>query len=273
NNDTNQLGRSGDPSTPAPIDLDNVEAVAAGQYNAYALTQDGQVWGWGQGIVSNGTIVSSPTPVQTGLPLMSQMVGGYQATYALTTDGTVWGWGDDGVAMPTPRAIPGFSNITQIASRGDGAVLGLRNDGTVWLVEDKQDGSPAQAVRVDGRTNATQVAMGYGYYALKNDGTVWCWGQPSGLSLGACGYEKPTTEMSSPFALSGLTGVHRIDASGGMAFAWSDAGMIAWGIGGISNLVHPGQNLAQPTLLPELSNISQVFEQVNTVTFLIVGSG
>ncbi|MCL2483406.1 MAG: protein kinase [Propionibacteriaceae bacterium] len=273
NNDTNQLGRSGDPSTPAPVDLDNVKAVAAGQYNAYALTQDGQVWGWGQDIVSNGATVSSPTPVQTGLPSMSQMVGGYLATYALTTDGNVWGWGDDGVAVPTPQAIPGFSNITQIASDGWGAVLGLRDDDTVWLAEDEGDGSPAQANQVDGLTNTTQLAMAYGYYALEGDGTVWCWGSPDDLAWGACGTEKPTTDMADPFPLSGLTGVHRIAASSGMAFAWTDAGMMAWGTGWISDLIHPDVILSQPTLLPDLQSISQVFEQEDTVTFFVVGSG
>ncbi|MCL2483590.1 MAG: protein kinase [Propionibacteriaceae bacterium] len=276
-NDTHQLGRAGDPSIPAPINLENIKSVAAGEYNAYALDKNGQVWGWGQDVVSDGATVSSATPVLTGLPLMSQLVSGQQATYALTTDGQVWGWGDDGVAVTTPQAIPGFSNIKQIDSNGWGYVLGLADDSTVWLAKPSEDGSPVQAVEVDGLTNITEVAVGYGYYALQDDGTVWCWGSANNLAGAACGIDRPTLEMDTPFRLPGLTGVHRIAAIGSMAYAWTDAGLMAWGFGWMSVIVNPGADLYQPTLMPDLHNVSKVFKQESSansfVTFFVVGSG
>ena len=49
--------------------MDNVAAVACGDFNTIAVRTDGSVWTWGVGHLGNGTTSGSATPVQ-----LSQLV-------------------------------------------------------------------------------------------------------------------------------------------------------------------------------------------------------
>jgi len=135
-----------------------------------AATSDGFAWAWGSntnGQLGNGTTTDSAYPVQVKtdathyLGATSKVVmvaAGNRASYALTEDGKVYAWGI--------------------------------NNRTGWAMEPQ----PTAPMRPPSRqvpspvadlTGIVQIAAGEWHaMALKNDGTVWCWGYNNFGQLG-----------------------------------------------------------------------------------------
>jgi hypothetical protein len=170
---------------------------------------------------------------------------GEDFSLAVTADGTVWGWGYNGdgelganASQPTtPIAVPGVAGATAVAA-GASHALALRNDGTVWSWGDNSfgqlghgsagntGGSNAPAAVV-GLAGATGVAAGrFHSLAVKNDGTVWAWGQNSDGRLG----NGSTADSAVPVQASGLTNATAVAAGGYHSLAYrSDGTVWAWG--------------------------------------------
>jgi Tol biopolymer transport system component len=195
-------------STPAQVSgLVGMTAVAAGgdtsvdQGHGIALKNDGTVWTWGrnlEGQLGDGTFTNRYTPVQvSGLTGIAAIAGGAAHTLALKNDGTVWAWG---------------SNV--YGQLGDGAASGARVNRS----------TPIQVV---GLTGVTAVARGaYHSLALKNDGTVWAWGENSQGMLG----DGTTASSSTPVKVNGLTGVVAIAGGWIHTVALKNDGTVwAWG--------------------------------------------
>jgi len=203
--------------------LTDIIAIAAGDSHTLALKDDGTVWAWGDnflGQLGNGTSVPSNTPVQVvgpdGIGTLTNIIAigaGGCHSIALKDDGTVWAWGDNflgqlgnGTSVPSntpvqvvgPDGIGTLTNIIAIAAGGS-HTLALRNDGTVWAWGRNYDGqlgnennensnTPVQVVGPNGEgflTNIIAIAAG-GFHsiALKDDGTVWAWGNNFNGQLG-----------------------------------------------------------------------------------------
>lgn len=160
-----------------PGDLGKVEAIAAGGYHNFALKADGTLRVWGDN-------TSGQCNVPAGVSNVVAMAGGWQHSIALKSDGTVVGWGRNSEGQAT---TPGdVRNVVAISS-GEYHNLALQADGTVrawgW------NGYGATSVPA-GLNNVIAIAGG-GLHslALKADGTVvaWGWNQfgqatvPSGL--------------------------------------------------------------------------------------------
>ena len=109
---TNYAGNLGDTRTPPATfsatqvpGVDNVAAIAAGNWHSVTLKNDGTVWSWGAnyfGQLGDGTFSSGgPTPVQAlGLNNVLAIAassatnaGGMSHALALKNDNTVWAWG------------------------------------------------------------------------------------------------------------------------------------------------------------------------------------
>ena len=206
-----------------------VKAIAGGFTHTIALKTDGTVWTWGSnefGKLGDGTTTQRTTPVQVnGLTNVAAIAGGYSHTIALKTDGTVWTWGNNnngqlGDGTQTQRIAPvqvsGMTNVAAIAA-GYSHSLALKTDGTVWTWGNNNDGQlgdgtqtqSVSPVRVSGLTNVKAIATGYYLtadimyqhshsLALKNDGTVWTWGDNAYGQLG----DGTTTQRSSPVQVS-----------------------------------------------------------------------
>lgn len=221
------------PLNPVGVRPTPVWAVAAGWDTTFALqgTSPGysiiKAWGYsGWGQVGNGKPIGTAYPVPDCVrnnvyPLGSclypvvSVAAGDQHSAAVTTDGKVHTWGNNSLGqLGQPGAMRSYALV------------------------------------VPGIDNVVSVsASGFVTFALKQDGTVWCWGQFQNeyapLPWLSCG---PT-----PTKVPNLTGVTSIAAGRNHALAITVDGRI-WGWGH-NNDGAVGNPTATFTLTPVLVNV------------------
>ena len=130
-----------------------------------------------------------------------QAVAGKNYALFLRTDGAVYFWGSRGSVYTygTAMRVSGIEDIVAVAA-GAYHSLALKADGTVWAWGANDRGqlgngtysdscdNPAQ---VDGLSGIVAIAAGeYHSLAVKDDGTVWGWGDNSAYQIGR---DAPTT--------------------------------------------------------------------------------
>ena len=181
--------------------------VAAGYTHTVVIkTTDGSVWTWGansSGQLGDSSNTQRKTPVQAGtLTGVTAVAAGANHTLALKSDGTVWAWGANGSGQ-----LGDSSNTNRNA--------------------------PVQ-VTATGFTGIIAIAAGDNHsLALKNDGTVWTWGENSNGQLATGG----TAARNSPAAVVNFNGVAAIGAGGNFTVAVkSDGTMKSWGQNGNGQL-------------------------------------
>jgi alpha-tubulin suppressor-like RCC1 family protein len=147
--------------------LSKVTAIAAGGNHSLALNEDKQVWAWGAnafGQLGDDTNVNKDTPVQVkglgGYSFLNGIVAiaaGSNHSLTLNNSGAVYTWG--------------YNNYGQL---GDDTTANKR--------------VPVLVRGVGGSGNmsgVTAIAAGNNHsLAVKNDGTVWAWGQGGNGRLG-----------------------------------------------------------------------------------------
>jgi Regulator of chromosome condensation (RCC1) repeat len=176
--------------------LTNVVAISASQYNefVYALTGDGQVWGWGanyEGALA-GAAYHQPTPFRiAGMTNVVAITTGFKDGYGLRADGTVLAIGDDSLDQLGTWGLPsslvqvaGLSGVTAIASAGDAAYALIGGQDWSWgdngTGEDGHGNSTSWPYSPEPVANLTGVT-GIGAnqnagYAIVG-GRLWGWGQ------------------------------------------------------------------------------------------------
>jgi len=215
-NNYGQLGNGtvDDSSTPLRVrvvsgTLPVFTAIAAGNYSAYGLDKDGDIWAWGQnhyGQLGNGTTQHATTPVrvQTGsepLPVFTAIATGGYSAYGLDGDGGVWAWGSgsDGrlgngtnTSSSNPIRVEASSGtLPPIKAIAAGLSTGyaLDGDGQVWAWGLGSSGQLGNGITVN-RQRAERVralngalpvftaiaSAGYTGYALDIGGSIWAWG-------------------------------------------------------------------------------------------------
>jgi len=196
-----QLGNGTNTDSNVPVQvssLTDIIAIAAGWEHSVALKNDGTLWAWGwntYGELGDGTNGDSNVPVQvSSVTAITAISGGESYSLAMKNDSTVWAWGYNyygqlGNGTNTDSNVPvQVSSLTGIIAIAGGRVhsLALKNDGTVWAWGYNADGQLGNGtnadsnvpVQVSSLTGIIAIAGGREFHslALKNDGTVWAWG-------------------------------------------------------------------------------------------------
>jgi alpha-tubulin suppressor-like RCC1 family protein len=220
NNQSGQLGNGNAPvdhSTPAPVHGLGKESgaidIEVGDSQALVLKSDGSVWAWGNGTsgeLGDGKNDKRSAPVQVvglgpGSGVVAIAAGGSHGI-ALKKDGTVVAWGNnksgqlgDGT-RPADHNVPvqvkglgASSNVVDVAA-GDAFGLALKRDGSVLAWGKNKVGELGDGATDDQSTPIVVKGLGpgviaiaagaYHVLALKNDGSVWAWGDNSSGQLG-----------------------------------------------------------------------------------------
>ncbi len=290
--------------------LTNISAISGAYNNPFALDNDGTVWAWGGNNVGQGgfSSVSRSASNTTTLDKPNHILAMVDATkladvtkitsnLALKNDGTIWGWGNnssgelgDGTAVNQSVAVPVdggyFSNVASIASTAHS--VALKNDGTVWswgygyygslgINSNVNKYSPVQVRDASGANYLTDViaiaANGYFSLALKNDGSVWAWGQNSSGQLGdgTTSQRNLPVQVKDPAGTGYLTGIVAISAGSSHSFAVKNDGTIwGWGYNASGCL---GDNTTTQRTLPVQVKDAAGTGYLSNVVKIIAGGG
>jgi ABC-type multidrug transport system ATPase subunit/alpha-tubulin suppressor-like RCC1 family protein len=263
----------------AAIDADGDRSYAAlkdGTVWAWGVNTEGEL--------GNGSTKGSPRPVRvSGLTGISALAAGSHHTLALAgkqagaKQGTVYGWGEEqygqvgdgksckpgtkGCIRTTPTEVRGLNGkVVAIASAQLGEYsLALMEDGTVMSWGRNNQGQLGRGTkssntctciptpgRVKGLKNVKAIAASGGAgAALKEDGSVWTWGNNKygQLGNGSAG----TADRPTPGQVQGLGNADAIAAGGGFILARTGGGaLFGWGINGFGEVGVGNQKEAQP---------------------------
>jgi len=212
--------------------LSGIKAISVGYNHTLALSENGEVWGWGdngygqlgetKGVYATLQVISSVDEISAGADHSVARVGE-----------TVYCWGDNGnrqlgmdesvefssvplLLTESPQSSTALSGVRRIAA-GRYHTLALMSDGTVRAWGDNSGGQlgideamvSAAPVQVPGVSGAQAIAAGGSHsLALRPDGTVWAWGYNRQGQLGS----GPLTIRFMPQRIPGLDRIRRIAA-------------------------------------------------------------
>ena len=226
------------------------ELLAGGKVSCTGNNPNGQL---GTG---NTSLAQYPQDV-IGLPSASRVEVGRATSCAMTTDG-VYCWGDGAAGQlgdgnftvtptPTPRKITGLGAVVDL-SVGNEHVCAVGADHQVYCWGDSTDGKlgngtqaalAVAGVPVTAFTGVAQVAAGGRHTcAVKQDHTVWCWGNNELGQLGA----GPVQGTNTPTQVQGLTDVVQISTQVSSTCAVRADGTVwCWGEGLVGQLGNGGR--------------------------------
>ncbi|MDP1884342.1 MAG: hypothetical protein Q8L10_03145 [Candidatus Moranbacteria bacterium] len=287
--------------------LTDINQIIAGNYNTCALDNNGLAYCWGYnnyGQVGDGTTDDTFFPVQIvgengvgNLTEVSRLAAGSFHTCAVKTDGSLYCWGHSGygesgdysshtellpvavVGVGGTGVLSGMSRIvsggnTSCASSNDGAAYcwGANLTGQLGNGTNIPSSAPVQVKGVGGvgtLSNVAQIGVGAAYAcALKNDGTVYCWGYNN---YGQLGNDSNISE-NTPVQVLGVGGVGVLSDVSNIAVSYhhtcalkNDSTVFCWGYNGYGGLGNNSNvNSSTPVQVSDiggsglLSGISQV---------------
>lgn len=207
----NSYGKLGDGTTtqrrvPVQITaLTDVTSVKAGYSHSLALASDGTVWAWGSnssGQCGDIEVSSSSAPVHVpGITSVISLAAGGSHSVAWKSDGTAIAWGSNGYGQlsdgtTSQRSLFGqvanLPSIERVVASGNSTFA--IGGGSVWAWGNNTYGQlgignttdQTRPIQVPGLLYSTNSVATGGKHsvALKNDGTVWAWGNNSNGQLG-----------------------------------------------------------------------------------------
>lgn len=228
--------------------MDNVAAFACGYYHALAVKTDGSLWAWGYnnygqlGNGESGYTASKSSPVRIMDGGVASVAAWGEHSLAVKTDGSLWGWGQNGsyqlglgnmVNQLTPVKI---MEGVKSAAAGYYHSLAVKTDGTLWAWGRNVNGQigngvtswdPAVWSKVPERVMedvSFARASGSFSFAVKNDGSLWSFGDNWGGQLGDGSLEQKALPVKV------LEGVRDAAAGDGHGMAVKTDGSVwSWG--------------------------------------------
>jgi alpha-tubulin suppressor-like RCC1 family protein len=267
--------------TPVQVPrLSHVQQVVVGAIFSMALTDDGQVFAWGNdlaiGVHGDPRDARIDFPVKVdGLSDIVQLAAFSTHALALKADGTVYAWGDnpngvlgtgDTDRRPHPTKVdrlPPIANIGtglhhSLATARDGTLYtwGENNHGQLGLGPNGPDEStrPLPVVGLPTGLTVGQVAGGFSHsVALMSNGHVYAWGDNTSGQLG----DETQVQRLTPVQVHGVEHVAEISAGAVTNLALVVNGTVsAWGGNNVGQL---GDGTLTPRFLPEtIPNLTHV---------------
>ena len=207
-----QLGQGTQGNTVNPVKSQigtatDWKQVEAGMEYGLAMKEDGTLWAWGSngfGNLGDGTTATRKSPVQIGTDSdWSKISAGVVNTLALKSDGTLWSWGRNsegqlGIGTNSNKVVPtqvGVDTDWAEITTGERHCLAIKTNGTLWAWGANDKGQLGLAnnlssaknipTQVGTQTNWKLLSAGRNFtLAIKNDGTLWSWGQNDFGQLG-----------------------------------------------------------------------------------------
>jgi hypothetical protein len=176
-----------------------------GDQGTLAVKDDNSLWGWGQ--LAMTLMQSKPTQIGTTEDF-AKVATGTNAYYAIKTDGSMYSFGRN--------------TFGQLGIAASGSV-------TYW-------GLSGMASVSSGSTDWSQVFAGYNTaYAIKNDGSMYAWGQNNYYQLG----DGTNSNRSEPVHIgSGTTWTDLVLTGAGAVGMASDGTVYGWGANVNGSLDH-----------------------------------
>ena len=240
------------------------------------------LWAWGNNVPDNTQVVRSTARQEfSSSTNWRQVSSGYNHTLAVKTDGTLWAWGSGGDGAigdntsgnrSTPRQIStgagvGINGWKQV-SGGRFHSVAIRNDGTLWVwgnngstqIGDNQGtflvarrSVPRQisiaTLPPSGLTGWVQVSAG-GYHtaAIRNDGTLWVWGDNIIGQIGDNTNIDRLTPRQISVGITGLNNWRQVSTGNQHTIAINySGGLWVWGAGASGQI---GDNTNIPKSVP-----------------------
>lgn len=232
-----------------------------------AITSDGKMWAWGTNgtyQVGDGFNIHRSSPVQVGALVQWKNIfplGGGSALAIRSESGggtTLWGWGNNGAGelgigatgnQSSPVVVGSSgpwlagSTVTQVAG-GNQHWLALtsgldNNSGPLWTCGSNSNGQMginsstsnfSVVQQIGALVNWSFVAAGpLNSASIKNDGTLWTWGNNAN---GELGQNVATANISSPIQVGLLTTWKRVlPGQSFMVATKTDGTLWGWGNG------------------------------------------
>jgi Secretion system C-terminal sorting domain/Regulator of chromosome condensation (RCC1) repeat len=265
-----------DRSTPVQIGTaTNWQKIASGDLHSLAIKTDGTLWAWGfnsSGQLGNNSTTNSLIPIQIGTSTNWQSISaGSLFSLALKTDGTLWAWGDNyykqlglGALVPN-QLVPvqvGTDNDWYIISAGANHSLASKLSGPLYSWGNNSFGQLGLGFTGSGQNIPTFVSSGVFWksisaggihnLAIKDDNTLWAWGNNSSGELG----DNTTILRNTPVQIGTDTNWFSVETGSNISAALKATGTLwTWGYN------HKGQ-LGDNTLIDK-----HIPTQLGTATY------